>query len=209
MKIMSIQRRLTLLLYAAMLLGPSHAWGADSELYYQTQSTFGSPSRLEAQLSAGYDFSSPYLGIYAAGGAVYWLANPIWSFGGEADIFGSSLKSAAVGLANELSQYGFSTNAIGPKWDAALLLRFTPLSGMVNLLAAKIMMIDLALIARCGAIEYEQSNSGPLAGLGVELLLAVSPSWGIHANIDWNHEWPGNLPGQWRVGFRIGPVIKL
>ncbi len=180
-----------------------------NELYYEIEHTFDKNASYELQLTPGYDYSNPYIGIYSLRAGFFKIINSIWSVGIEIEKFGSFKYSKITALENELDMYKLSVKSIPPSKLFATTVRFTPLSGLVNFLGLKILKTDLSLLGGLGVIQYRGLPVSPHIGLGVEVAFGISATFGILTNLYWNIERPGSLLFESRVGVRIGPCFKL
>ena len=85
----------------------------------------------------------------------------------------------------------------------------TPISGLVNLFSSKVIRADISVVARGGVIQYSSLPIGPMAGLGLETELGITPMFGVFAGISFDLEKPGNSDWQGRSGFLVGPSFKF
>ena len=182
-----------------------------SELYYDLKPSFRHSLPLELQMSGGYDFSRAFLWVYSVGATAYWVPSELIALGGEFNVMRSGKRETVQEMEAQLKPYGFPPDPppLQPQWNASLVMRFTPLSGLINLLSLSVFQSDLSLVARLGDIHYSDIGFCPWTSFGLELALAFSSSFGVHMNIDWGFDKPPQHKWISGVAFRLGPVIRL
>lgn len=180
----------------------------EESLYYVVESAFTSSTLLELQASGGFDFSNPYLNLYSGTLAAFVLLDKSIAVGVEASKFTSGTRASVERLQSDLS-YAFQTDFAKPDWGGSIVFRYTPISGMVNLFAARILQADISLVFKGGAIKYAMQRTLPTFGTGVNVHLGFSSSWGLLFQTIWDWDKPTGESWQSRVGIRLGPTLRF
>lgn len=187
----------------------ARALSAQPELFYEVPAPYSEDASWETRLDAGYDFSNPYLNVYAFRVGGYRILSPIFAAGLEGTLFTTTNKPATKTLEDTLRPYGYETQALAPQWSTAAVLRVTPLSGLLNVFRRQAWSAEISLLLRAGAIQYQQVGTAPLFGTGLEVSLGVAKNVGVHADINWDADALPSRDWQSRVGFRVGPVVRF
>lgn len=179
------------------------------DLYYAASRPFAEPKSFELRLGTGYDFSNPYLNVLAFSASAYWLAGDDIAIGLEGAVFSTKKRGSTEVLEAELSPFNYQLKALAPEYSTVAIFRYTPVSGLVNLFSRKVIMADIHLLGRAGAVSYETQGLRPLLGLGFEVQLGFTPMWGMSVGMQWDAENVPKSDWQWRNGFRIGPTLRF
>jgi len=200
-------KRLLIILWVCT--SPLYADRVDSDLYYEAEKAFSEKSSWEVRLGAGYDLSNPYLNVFSFQGAAYRLLDPTLALGVEATGYASSTRGSTKTIQQELGRNGFLLESLAPQYKVTFAARFTPISGLANLLSQKIVRADLHLLARAGVVQYKTVPLGPVVGLGLETQVGLTPQWGLYGAVFWDIEKPGKNDWQQRTGFMFGPSYRF
>lgn len=180
-----------------------------SALYYAVESASSQPNDFELRLNYGNDFSNPYLQTHSTGLSGHWILHRNFGIGLEGTIYGSTKREAATTLASTLGPYGYQVLAPEPEWSSVAVIRFVPITGLVNLFSWKVIPIDLILLARAGVIRYSTFHPGLLVGAGLEVNIGIASNWGMVLAASWEDDHLPNSNRQSRVGFRAGPRVRF
>ncbi len=181
----------------------------DSGLFYAAEAAMNTDNNWELRLNAGQDFSNSFLNIYQVQAGAFWLLDPSISIGLEGGIFFHSKKGSAETITDPAAGLGYTYFALAPLAQTVAVFRITPLSGMVNFFSSGIVKIDVSLLARAGAIQYQTVGWGPCGGFGLETSVGVSKSFGFNVAFHYELDKPNTQNWLWRAGFSVGPTFRF
>lgn len=200
---------LSLLLVAPTALRASEVSPTADQMYYAVDRPFIDAKTVELRGAFSWDVANPYRTILGGQVEALWLFDPSWSFGIGGVGYVSSLRTAATRLEHELERNGYRVDYVPPSYGVRAVVRFTPVHGLLNFLAARVAQGDLSLVLRGGLVGYDGDRRGPSLGTGLEANLGLTKTFGFNASLTWDWDKPGELPWGSRVSFFAGPVVRL
>jgi hypothetical protein len=150
----------------------------------------------QAEFSAGYDVTNPYLNTYSLDGEWTWAFHPLFAAGVEALVFTSTRSQYNQNLQNNLGVFGISANEDRPRFETFGIFKAKVLSGRVNLFGAGALPFVLGAKLGAGSIWSSDRQANGALTWGIEQQLFFSPRWGGLVRFDQDVQFGGSgTPG--------------
>jgi hypothetical protein len=179
------------------------------QMYYSVDRPFIEGKTVELRGAFSWDVANPYHSILGGQVEALYLLGPSWAVGIGGVGYGTSLRTSALRLEQELARNGYRVAYVPPSYAVRAVVRFTPVHGLLNFMASRVGQGDLSVLFRGGLAGYDGNRRGPSFGTGLEATLGLTKTFGFQAALTWDWERPGELPWGSRVSFFAGPVVRL
>ncbi len=126
--------------------------------------------RWEAAIGYSYGFSNPYRGMHGVNISLDRRIGEYFAVGLAPVFYMNTQKDVARIISAELSAQRVDTLVYEPKYGTYLVAKFSPLSGLLNLLNRNVVGFEMVLDAGAGVMWYKQST-----GTNPSLRAGISP----------------------------------
>lgn len=147
---------------------------------YVVQKKEISKHRWEAGIGYSYGFSNPYRGMHGVNISLDRRIGEYFAVGLAPVFYMNTQKDVARVISAELSAQRIDSLVYEPKYGSYLVGKFSPLSGLLNLLNQNVVGFELILDVGAGAMWYKQESGAlPSLRVGVSPHIMFNDKFGI------------------------------